>query len=210
MKLSDLKETPEYGKDVPELQQKLEKWASYQHNISRWDLTEHRELLIDGNVHQNSKIPMHPLKIFRVTGSIEYDALPFIDSWDVLPRDVGADLIIRNCPIKTLEGMTHYIGGTFSLLGSGINSFSGIHKHLKYCRMINLPATVQSSVLGLMFIDGLTKVGSINDHPKATFEILEAALGVTHILEKHLRRGRDVHMCQEELINAGYAQYAKL
>ncbi len=115
------------------------------------------------------------------------------------PTFVGGDF---NCPrnnITSLEGAPSSIGGDFSCPGNNITSLHNIHKHIKhigsYADFNNNPIT--SCVLGLLLIDGLTHVYIHH-------------IEVQKIINKHLSGDRDVFACQEELIEAGYEDYAQL
>ena len=73
-----------------------------------------------------------------------------------------------------------------------------------YANFISNP--IKSHVLGLLLIDGLEEVSF------ESFSIgADAAKHkVAQIINKHLKNGRDVFACQEELIEAGLDEYAQL
>jgi hypothetical protein len=56
---------------------------------------------------------------------------------------------------------------------------------------------ITSHILGVLLIEGCELI--ILDYPK-----------VHNIINKHLKGDRDVFACQEELIEAGFDEYAKL
>ena len=82
--------------------------------------------------------------------------------------------------------------------GNKIKSLKGIHKHVKQCKYFycnEVPAP--SNVLGLFFIEGLDYISIDNGGQ------------ISAIINKNLREG-DMHICQEELIEAGYVSQARL
>jgi hypothetical protein len=56
---------------------------------------------------------------------------------------------------------------------------------------------ITSNVMGVMLIDRLTAV--ITD-----------ATHVDFIINKHIKTDRDMFICQDEMIKAGFAEYAQL
>jgi len=65
-----------------------------------------------------------------------------------------------------------------------------------------LPHTIKSHILGVMFIKGLLEIrihgGNIEQ------------VQVERIINKHLAGDRNVHLAQEELLEAGLSEFAKL
>ena len=90
------------------------------------------------------------------------------------------------------------IGGFLSCSSlPNLTSFHNIHKIVKSISEEFLcdDNIIKSHVLGLLLIKNLTRVDGIKD--------------VEHIINKYLPLG-DIHLCQEELIQAGFPEYAKL
>ncbi len=101
--------------------------------------------------------------------------------------------------LTSLEGAPSSIGGDLDCFSNCLSSLHNIHKQIKhiggYADFRKNPIT--SCVLGLLLIDGLEKV-YLNTN------------GVEDIINKHLKGDRDVFACQEELIEAGYEEFAQL
>ena len=103
--------------------------------------------------------------------------------------------------IETLEGVPSYIGNDAYFNNNKLMSLHNIHKLIKtfkgsFISFADNP--IKSHVLGLLLIDGL--YGVILDNRE-----------VSDIIDKHLEPGmRDVFACQEELIEAGYEEFAQL
>lgn len=97
------------------------------------------------------------------------------------------------------EGGPSRIGGDMYCNENGLTSLKGIHKYIKHIGGVgyfdNNP--LQSHVLGLMRIDGLQEVMLENEE-------------VQQILNRHLYGNRDMFECQEELVDSGFPEFAKL
>ena len=92
------------------------------------------------------------------------------------------------------------IGGSFDCINNQLTSLKDVHKHISQiqgsfgCKQ----NPIESHVLGLLLIKGITEIQL--DHEQ-----------VEEILNRHLGKGRaGMLMAQEELIEAGLEEYAKL
>lgn len=116
------------------------------------------------------------------------------------PKEVGGDYVIRaNESLTSIEGAPTKVGGDFDAKECRrLVSLKGIHKMVKECNgTMNFGDTgVKESVLGLLMIRGVKK-------------IIVPEAKVAEILNKHLGTD-DIHVVQEELIDAGFASYAKM
>ena len=136
------------------------------------------------------------------------------------PESIGGHFIVANNPLETLKGATEWVGENFDCRHCTLDSLEGapsfigqncivtdnrlktlhsIHKQIKHIgndfNAVN--NFIRSNVLGLMLIDGLRSV-FLDIKP------------VQNIINKHLKGDRDVFACQEELIEAGFEEYAQL
>lgn len=115
------------------------------------------------------------------------------------PVKVGGDYACGNNKLTSLEGIASSIGENLYAANNKFKSLEGIHKHIKsmngFADFSENP--IASNVLGLMRISGLTDVD------------LDVE-GVQIIINRHLKGDRDIFACQEELVNAGFEEYAKL
>lgn len=115
------------------------------------------------------------------------------------PVKVGGDYACGNNKLTSLEGIASSIGENLYAANNKFKSLEGIHKQIKsingFADFSENP--IASNVLGLMRISGLTDVDlDIED--------------VQIIINKHLKGDRDIFACQEELIAAGFEEYARL
>jgi len=119
------------------------------------------------------------------------------------PSYVGGGFSCSATKITSLEGGPSYVGGNFYCGNTKITSLHNIHKEIKYIgRMLSLSNTIKSHILGVMFIKGLQRIefhlGNIEQKQ------------VERIINKHLAGDRNIHLAQEELIEAGLVEFAKL
>lgn len=118
------------------------------------------------------------------------------------PKTVGGSYSCTGCEnLESLQHMAEKIGGSiFAQNLPKLKTLQGIHKTVRNCSgVFDLSGTkLESHVLGLLMIKGLESVKMDNSE-------------VATILNKHLKLpDRNAHECQEELIDAGFAAFAKL
>ena len=115
------------------------------------------------------------------------------------PKKVGGSFSCDNNKLTNLEGGPQKVGRDFSCSYNQLTSLKDIHKHIKSINgFANFSDnSIKSHVVGLLLIDGLTKV--YLDNTK-----------VRDIINKHLKAGRDVSACIKELEEAGFPEFAKL
>lgn len=110
--------------------------------------------------------------------------------------------------LKNLDGVASEIGEGFDCSYNGLTSLHNIHKQIKFiggsANFIRNP--IKSHVLGLLLINGLDEVAFESFAPWAN----KPRQQMNEIINKHLKNGRDVFACQEELIEAGFDEYAQL
>ena len=144
--------------------------------------------------------------ILSVKGKQE-DPYPrnFSCSYNQLTSLQGAPSVVKggfSChhnKLTSLEGAPSAVNGYFYCSFNQLTSLAGIHKIIKEihgcANFYDNP--IESNVLGLMRIKGLTKVYLDNKQ-------------VMDILNKYLAGDRDIIKCQSELLDAGLEEYAKL
>lgn len=119
-------------------------------------------------------------------------------------KHVGGNFSCASCSYLTsLEDCPNYAGGDFDFFDTKITSLQNIHKQIKYIGgELHMNSKAQSHILGVMLIKGLKKIVVPISHPKISV--------VEDIINKHLAGDRDVHATQEDLLEAGLREYAKL
>lgn len=105
--------------------------------------------------------------------------------------------------VTSLEGAPRHIGGSLHCGNTELTSLHNIHKHIDLIGgELYLPITIASHVLGVMKIKELQRIIIVDNQAKQT--PLEV------IINKHLQGDRNIHDCQEELLEAGLTEFAKL
>lgn len=115
------------------------------------------------------------------------------------PSSVGGSFSCSANYLTSLEGAPSSVGQYFYGRDNRLTSLHNIHKQIKHIGGgVNFEDNlIESHVLGLLLIDGLTICHLDNKL-------------VEDIINKHLKGDRDVFACQEELIEAGLEEFAQL
>jgi len=125
-----------------------------------------------------------------------------LTSLEFCPKEVGGYFYCSNNKLTSLEFCPKEVGGYFDCSDNQLTSLADIHKHLKKMNGIfhahNNP--IKSNVIGLMLVAGCKEVildnkevqNIINKHCKSPF-------GHLRLLE-----------CQEDLLSAGFEEWAEL
>lgn len=181
------------------LKARIEKWMySHVHN--------HRfQVSPDGFIHyledlqlvvNEPKLPDY-IQFGRVMGDFKIEGP--LTTMAGFPRHVqGSCRLGSNMLINSIEGMPERIGRDFDIENTHIDELHNIHK---YCKSIGgsiIAKHLRSNILGTMLVEHLKSVH---------FDRHKAAQILNHHL---LSEARDIHACQQELIDAGYPDLAKL
>jgi len=120
------------------------------------------------------------------------------------PEIVSGNYNCNNCNLTSLEGSIKKIGRNFNAYNNrNLTSLHNIHKYIHEIGVGNRGQAdfegcpIQSHVLGLLLIKGLTYISLKNQK-------------VGDIIQKALDEDRNVFKCQQELIDAGFAAFAQL
>lgn len=175
-----------------------------------------------------------------ITLSSEQTCLPRIGNTNLrhLPFQFGhidRHFFMTDCDLGSLKGAPKTVGGKFSisnnksittfehlpaaatsyiLRGTGIKSFSGIHKVIKQFNAnqaldagtIVIPNTTEKALLGLLKIPGFKQVRTSGNDTSINAKLDEAC----EIITKHAQDEKNIIACQEELFKNDLDQYAKL
>jgi len=116
------------------------------------------------------------------------------------PSHVGGSFYCYDNELASLAGAPSHVGGAFYCYSNKLTSLKDVHKHVTEIKGIFYAVAnpINSHALGLLLIKGVTEVRLDN---KRVMEILNSYLG----------KGRaGMLMAQEELIEAGLEEFAKL
>lgn len=207
----------------------LDKWLK-SHNIENYKMNPDGFIDVDGEVRLDHlrmpKLP-GPVKFGTVTGDFICSSTSLTQlsgcPQHVGTSEFGGDFMCDHNEISSLEGGPKTVGGSYSCTGCEnleslqhmaekiggsvfaqnlprVKNLQGIHKIVRQCGEVfdTTGTKLESHVLGLLLIKGITSVKMENKE-------------VADIINKHLKQpDRNAHECQEELIDAGFAAFAKL
>ena len=123
-----------------------------------------------------------------------------LTSLEGAPSHVDGHFYCRSNKLTSLAGAPSRVGGDFSCSDNELTSLKDVHKHVTEIKgtFYANKNPIESHVLGLLLIKGVTEVNLDNER-------------VTEILNRHLGKGRaGMLMAQEELIEAGLEEFAQL
>ena len=123
-----------------------------------------------------------------------------IKNYSIQPNgivDVNGDVNLYNKKLTSIPVQFGSVGEDFDCSYNNLTSFHNIHKIIKSIgeEFLCDDHKIKSHILGLLLIKNLKQIYGIKD--------------VENIINKYLPLG-DIHLCQEELIQAGFPEYAKL
>lgn len=119
--------------------------------------------------------------------------------WNLLVHfhQVNGSFSFCDGSVVTFEGFPEIIRGDLRFTGSDITCMTGIHKAVKYVGRHITCNRGATHILGLLLIQGVQRISVDDNGP------------IDDIVNKHLR-SKDVISCQDELIDAGFIEQAKL
>lgn len=116
------------------------------------------------------------------------------------PYSVRSDFYAYRNLLTSLEYAPVSVGHMFDCDSNRLTSLEGIHKQIKHMRVFTAVGnSIQSNVLGLLLVKGLQKV-YLDD--KKVMDILNSHLPSSGM--------HDVLAAQDELVNAGFDDFAHL
>ena len=163
---------------------------------------------MEGNLNIPKKCQKIPFKMNSLRGNFVTTDDAAFASMVNMPKRIYGSVFINDCKLTNLDGMPELISGSLYMDQNKIKSLHNIHVHLKEVNSFNLLTSYQftcdeaTNMLGLFFIKGLKKI-----FIKSTNQT--KWLNIEYIINDHLKNG-DVHSCQEQLLENGYTEQAKL
>jgi hypothetical protein len=117
------------------------------------------------------------------------------------PAVVEQDFYCSQNLLDTLQYCPKHVGRNFVANYNKLRSLQNIHKHctsIGYTLLV-MKNPISSHILGVMLIEDVTEV-------MFSVDFME----YENIINTHLKTDRDVFICQDNLIKAGFAEYAQL
>ena len=111
---------------------------------------------------------------------------------------INGDFRCTRNNLSSLTNFPSHVNGNLHCSYNFIRSLHNIHKQIKVINGNLETDENQTNILGIFFIEGIEKAYVANTFTKA-FEIIN----------RNLQYGKDVHKCQEELLEAGYSKLAR-
>ena len=129
-----------------------------------------------------------------------------LTSLEGCPNEVGDRFSCSSNPLTGLEGCPIKVGSYFACTGTNVTSLQGFGEMFRYGWIkgrLYLPDTLKSHLLSVILIPELTRIDfwSSNKHLQK----------VEEIVNKHLAsKEKDLLECQDELIENGFKEFARL
>ena len=186
----------------------IEDWLRFQ-GIEKYELRLNPTTFtyivdVTGNVNlQNRGLTELPVHFGRVTGSFDISENNWI-SLKGLPTYINNNFYYNTSNAHSIFDVPILpplcVNGSFSC--KGVKSLHNIHKTFHHLIVRNgFDTNANSHFLGLLLIPGISNVSNF----------VFSSTQIEIIINKYLEQDyRDIHACQEELIQAGFAEYAKL
>jgi len=200
MRLKDLFEQHRQFQD----RETIKQWLKKQH-IKSFEINRDLTVDVTSNAVLSSVGPRLPVQFGRVSGNFDV-SLGHLVSLEGSPTWVGKSFSCAYNPdLYSLEYAPAFVGHDFSCRETNITSLQNIHKQVKDIGGKLIIGDIYSHILGVLLIRRLRFVDlSVKMLPPVG---LRQAIS---IINKHLGGDRNIHDAQEELIEAGLKEYAKL
>jgi hypothetical protein len=126
------------------------------------------------------------------------------------PSKIGNTFSCRHNLLTSLDGAPSELGGGFFCSDNNLTSLKGIHKIIKKMNGMFYAQgnPIKSHVLGVLLIPGLKSIEFV-EMGKASSDLIK----VQKILNKYLPNtigNKSLLTCQNELLDAGFDEYAQL
>jgi hypothetical protein len=151
------------------------------------------------NLRNNKKLTKLPVK-FGTVGGYFYCHDNAVSSLKGAPSSVGGSVDFWHNQLNSLKGAPSSIGGDLDFHENPLTSLEGVHKIIKRINgVLYLTGNhlIKSGGIGLLLIEGLKDI----DADQPAFKIINKYLG---------QGKKGLLYCQDELIDAGYEEFAKL
>jgi hypothetical protein len=127
-----------------------------------------------------------------------------LQSLQYCPQIVNGNFYCHYNKLQSLQYCPQIVNDNFYCHNNKLQSLQNIHKHCKQIdkQLLAYDNPIKSHILGVMLIENIQSV-------KLSVERC-ALISIEKIINTHLKTDRDVYLCQDNLIKAGFAEYAQL
>lgn len=204
MKLNEIKQLNEsqFLTDHDEIASWLEKYE-----ICDYVILSNNEVDVNEPVHLiNKRLTQIPIKFNHVDGYFDIDN-NFLTSLEGSPKTCNGYFSCQNNKLTSINFAPKFIEQTGYFNGNQITALIGINDIFERLGFVGADGglsfdydNIIQGGLGLVLIDGLTYLHDIADYDGGPF----------NIIKKYLGKPDDIFDCQNELIEAGFEEFAKL
>jgi hypothetical protein len=183
--------------------EELAEWLEEEFDIdeSEFEIIGGKVNILGGDLSfDNQDFSTIPIPLGSIKGDLNA-SIPTIQSFKNFPHEVGGHFFAYDTQISQLKGLSVSVGGSVEMtMNEYLKDYTGIYRHIHKMNGTFLfdIEHVKRGGLGVMLINGVKEIKSGDPD-------------VDKIFNKYLKGGKgDVFDVQEELIDAGFAKYARV
>lgn len=183
---------------------RIKNWLLEVPHLKEHQYTIHDDLsvsVVDSVNLSDKRLLEIPFKFREVAGAFNCRR-NHLQSLKNCPEKVGQFFDCGMNQITSLEHAPKYVSGYFSCVENRITNLHHINRHIKSIKGSFECDAFVTQILGLFFIDNLRYIYM---PPSATNNAQEIMTIVNRYLDH-----KDIHSCQEELIQAGFPKQARI
>ena len=176
----------------------IENWLE-QNNIWRYDINDDMSVNIKGDLNMMAYMNEYlPFQFRKVEGSFTISGSPHLVNLKGSPDFVGKSFSAINCPnLRTPDFAPMHCGLDFRIHGS-VKTFHNINSYVKHIGRVLTASNDTTNLLGILFIEGIRHINIDDGGP------------IDSILNKYMKMPyKDLHKCQEEMLDAGLSAQAR-
>ena len=190
----------------------IDRWFSKVKYMPEYEI--HSDMTVDvyGDLYVPASYKQLPFKINALYGNLRAEMQSNLSTLVNMPNIVTGDFLVHQCKLTSLQGMPHSIGGYLAIEHNKIPSLHNIHKYIKsfgdhLTRDFSISCDFLPNLLGVFFIKGFNGFFIFQDNE--AHKDYKREYTAYKIINKNLKDG-NIHQCQEELIDAGFVEQAKI
>jgi hypothetical protein len=185
--------------------------AGAHHLISLKGITQ--EGVHNLNVSRNDKLTSLEGAPQKIDGDFICDSNKNITSLKGMPQEGVREIHSVGCSLTSFEGCPKKVERGVFATGNPIKNLKNIHKIFDAINgEMELPDSIESNILGLLKIKNLRKISFFAGEKSPIKTSKETKTEISNIINKYLPNPTSAQIidCQNELIEAGFEEYAEL